>query len=94
MVPMEQDVKQYLAKNIFVLGQMRQIIIAHNKVFSTHAALGDIVSSSMLLNNNILLSGIETLLKDPIANEVIGEAVNEEELFGEADENADLGKLN
>lgn len=91
---MDQDVKQYLAKNIFMLKQMKQIVLTHNRVFSLHAAMGDVVSSSMLLNNNILLAGIDTLLKDPLTSRVEEEKVNEEDLFGDADDEANLGKLN
>lgn len=91
---MDQDVKQYLAKNIFMLKQMKQIVLTHNRVFSLHAAMGDVVSSSMLLNNNILLAGIDTLLKDPLTSRVEEEKVNEEDLFGKADDEANLGKLN
>ena len=94
MSPMDQDVKKYLAKNIFVLKQMKQILLSHNRVFSLNAALGDVVSASMLLNNNILLAGIDTLLSDPLADKVTEEEVNEKELFGDADEEANLGKLN
>lgn len=94
MSNMEQDMKKYLAKNVFMLGQMKQILLSQNRVFSLSASSGDVVSASMLLNNNILLSGIDILLNDPMVEFTKEEEVNQDELFGVADKDANLGKLN
>jgi hypothetical protein len=59
---MEKEFKHYLDSSVFLLRQVRQMLKSHNKMFAVAAANGDVASASALLNNNIAVASIETVL--------------------------------
>lgn len=59
---MEKDFKDYLDSSVFLLKQVKQMLKSHNRMFAVSASNGDVASASALLNNNIAIASIETVL--------------------------------
>lgn len=70
----------YVAKSVFLLKQVQLIMQASNKHLAVLAANGDIMSSSVLLNQNVILASLEKLLEHPEAQVASTEV---DELFPE-----------
>lgn len=64
----DSDYQDYVNKSVFLLKQLKRVMLSHNNMLSVSASTGDVVSASMMLNQNVMISGIDTVLLHVVAS--------------------------
>lgn len=71
MKELTEEQQQYLLDSYYLLVTIEDMIRNHNKMIAPSASDGDIVSSSLLLNHNLILLSLKRVLKSPVTEQIM-----------------------
>lgn len=55
----------YVNQSVELLRQLKRLMLSHNNMLSISASMGDVLSASIMLNQNVMISAIDSMLRHP-----------------------------